>query len=603
MCGIFAAITDKPVAHVLIEGLKRLEYRGYDSAGIATLDDEGLKRVCAIGKVAALETCIDEAELPGHIGIAHTRWATHGAPSENNSHPHMAKGVAVVHNGIVENHSELRSLLKRHGCEFQSETDSEVIPFLISRAMEGGSSTSRAVHALGEQLTGSYAIAVLDDSDHTVLHAKRFGSPLVAALGPEGAYLSSDICALAGYASEAVLLSDGDQVELRRDSITVTDKNGRPVTRPSIKVDTDGRDYDKGGFPHYMLKEINEQPAIARIIEDRYGHGDLMSASVKFDFNYVDRIRLIACGSSYYACMVAKRWFGEVAGLSADIDLASEYRYAPIIADGPREVAILVSQSGETADTLASLEKLKSLRVPTIGIVNQQVSTLAREADYFLPLFAGAEIGVASTKAFLAQLLVLANLVAHAAEQRGHRAAAKNMRAALSQAPKAIEAVLHNEAAIVEVAKTMVDTNSVLFVGRGSLYPLAMEGALKLKEISYIHAEGFAAGELKHGPIALVDENTPIVALAPSGELFQKLASNVREIAARKGKIIVIGERKALLALSDVASSSVTLPACDELIQPIVAAIPLQFLAYHVAVLKGFDIDQPRNLAKSVTVE
>ena len=364
-----------------------------------------------------------------------------------------------------------------------------------------------------------------------------------------------------------------------------------------------GNDFDKGGYPHYMLKEIHDQPAVARAIASRYDEGGFIDEQVTLDFNQIDRIRMIACGTSYYACMVAKRWFAEIAGLSADVELASEHRYAPDVADGLRDAAILVSQSGETADTLASLEKLKGLRVPTIGVVNQQVSTLAREADFFLPLLAGKEIGVASTKAFIAQLLVLARLVAHAADQRGHRAAAKRLRAALASAPKAIEAALHDESAIIAVAGALATAQSALFIGRGALYPLAMEGALKLKEISYIHAEGFAAGELKHGPIALVDETTPIVALAPSGDLFAKLASNVREIAARKGKIIVLGDRKALLALSDVASSSLTLPNCDELIQPIVAAIPLQFLAYHVAVARGLDIDQPRNLAKSVTVE
>ncbi len=603
MCGIFAAISDRPVAGVLVEGLKRLEYRGYDSAGVATIDDEGLRRVCAVGKVSALQQRVEAEPLPGCIGIAHTRWATHGAPSEVNSHPHMASGVAVVHNGIVENHGELRQRLERQGCRFLSETDSEVIPWLISCAVADGSGPARAVRSLGEHIEGSYAVAVMTENDRNVLHAKRHGSPLVAALGPRGGYLSSDISALAGLADEAVVLSDGDQVELRRDAISVFDKSGRPVLRARLPIDAVGEHFDKGGHPHYMLKEIHDQPAVARAIEARYDKSPFVAEQVALDFNQIDRIRLIACGTSYYACLVAKRWFAEVAGLSSDVELASEHRYAPVVADGQREAAILVSQSGETADTLASLEKLRGLRTPTIGIVNQQVSTLAREADFFLPLLAGAEIGVASTKAFTAQLLVLARLVAHAAEQRGQRAAARRLRAALGEAAKTIEAVLHNEAAIVAVAGILAKARSALFVGRGALYPLAMEGALKLKEISYIHAEGFAAGELKHGPIALVDADTPVVALAPSGDLFPKLASNVREIAARKGKIILLGDRKALLALSDVADASLTLPACDELLQPIIAAIPLQFLAYHVAVARGCDIDHPRNLAKSVTVE
>ena len=603
MCGIFAAIGDRPVADVLVRGLKRLEYRGYDSAGMATLDDGGLRRVCAVGKVSELEMAVAEAALSGCIGIAHTRWATHGAPSEANSHPHIANGIAVVHNGIVENHGELRIRLKRQGCDFLSETDSEVIPWLISRAVEGGAGASGAVRSLSNDISGSYAIAVLSENDRHVVHAKRSGSPLVAAIGPNGSYLSSDISALAGLASEAVVLSDGDQVELRRDTIAVFDKGGRAVLRAKTQIDAASESYDRAGYAHYMLKEINEQPAVARIIEDRYDAGALVSAQVSLDFNRIDRIRMIACGSSFFACLVAKRWFAEIAGLAADVEVASEHRYAPVITDGLREAAILVSQSGETADTLASLEKFKELRIPTIGIVNQQVSTLAREADFFLPLLAGPEIGVASTKAFLAQMLVLARVVVRAAEQRGHRAAARRLSAALLQAPKALEAVLHNEAAIVSVAETLVDATNALFVGRGALCALAMEGALKLKEISYIHAEGFAAGELKHGPIALVDKTTPIVALAPSGELFPKLASNVREIAARQGRIILIGDRRSLLQLADVATASITLPTCDELIQPIVAAIPLQFLAYHVAVLRGVDVDRPRNLAKSVTVE
>ncbi|WP_245427398.1 glutamine--fructose-6-phosphate transaminase (isomerizing) [Roseiarcus fermentans] len=603
MCGIFAAVSDKPVAHILLEGLKRLEYRGYDSAGIAMLDDHKLKRVCAVGKVTELESRMDSEAFPGCIGIAHTRWATHGSPSEANSHPHMADGVAVVHNGIVENHGELRRRLKRQGCSFLSETDSEVIPWLISRAVAGGAGAANAVRSLSDDLEGSYAVAVLTEADGDVLHAKRHGSPLVAALGPLGGYLSSDISALAGFADEAIVLDDGDQVELRRDAIAVFDKSGRAVTRPRMTVEAVGNDFDKGGYPHYMLKEIHDQPGVARAIESRYDAGDFIAEQVTLDFNRIDRIRMIACGTSYYACQVARRWFAEVAGLSADVELASEHRYEPVVADGLREAAILVSQSGETADTLASLDKLKGLRVPTVGIVNQQGSTLAREADFFLPLLAGKEIGVASTKAFLAQLLVLARLVAHAADQRGHRAAAKRLRTALVAAPKAIEAALHNESAIVAVAESLAKAQSALFVGRGALYPLAMEGALKLKEISYIHAEGFAAGELKHGPIALVDDKTPIVALAPSGDLFPKLASNLREIAARNGRIILLGDRKALLALSDIASASLTLPSCDELIQPIVAAVPLQFLAYYVAVARGLDIDRPRNLAKSVTVE
>jgi glutamine---fructose-6-phosphate transaminase (isomerizing) len=603
MCGIFAAISNEPVAGLLVQGLKQLEYRGYDSAGVATLDNERLQRVCTVGKVKALEERIGTNPPKGRIGIAHTRWATHGMPSERNSHPHMANGIAVVHNGIIENHCEIRSQLQQQGCSFLSETDSEVIPWLISLAVKNGSGPGRAIHSLSNRLTGSYAIAVLAETDPETLYAKRLGSPLVIGLGPAGSYLSSDLSALAGIASKAIVLEDGDQAELRFNSVAIFDKSGRPVSRDLIEVNDIDGGAGLGGYAHFMLKEINEQPAIARLIEARYDHEDLISAHVGVNFAHIDRLRLIACGTSYYACMVAKRWFAEVAGLAADVELASEYRYAPVVRDQLREMAILVSQSGETADTLASLEKLKDLRIRTLGVVNQQVSTLARDADYCLPLLAGPEVGVASTKAFIAQLLVLARLAAHAAESRGYRATAKRLRDALFRVPQLIGAVLHNEAAIITVAETFSKVTSALFVGRGSLHPLALEGALKMKEISYIHAEGFAAGELKHGPIALIDENTPIVALAPSGALFSKVASNIREVAARHGKITVLGDRSAILALSDVAASALTMPVCDELVQPIIAAIPLQFLAYHVAVMRGYDVDRPRNLAKSVTVE
>jgi glucosamine--fructose-6-phosphate aminotransferase (isomerizing) len=603
MCGIFAAISNKPVAKVLVEGLKRLEYRGYDSAGVVTLDDGALRKVCAVGKVEALESICESEPLTGHVGIAHTRWATHGAPSERNSHPHVADGVAVVHNGIVENHSEVRSELQKRGCRFASDTDSEVIPWLISTSVGQGAKPGHAIHALSERLSGSYAIAVLTERDPNTLYAKRSGSPLVAAIGPEGGYLSSDVSALAGFAAEAIVLDDGDQVELRFDSVAVYDRDGQPVTRSVVGVDDACGAADRGGFPHFMLKEIHEQPSVSAVIQHRYAVEALIAESIDVDFRHVDRLRLIACGTSYYACMVAKRWFAEVAGIAADVELGSEYRYAPDITNPPREFAVLVSQSGETADTLASLEKLKSQRIGTLGIVNQQVSTLAREADYFLPLLAGPEIGVASTKAFTAQLMVLAHLAAHMAEQRGYRLAATRFRSALAKVPKLLSAVLHNEAAIIAVAERFSQATSALFVGRGALYPLALEGALKMKEISYIHAEGYAAGELKHGPIALVDENTPVVALAPSGELFGKVASNIREIAARNGRITILGDRRAILAMSDVASHALTMPITDELIQPIVAAIPLQFLAYHVAVSRGYDVDRPRNLAKSVTVE
>ncbi|MDB5572528.1 MAG: Glutamine--fructose-6-phosphate aminotransferase [Hyphomicrobiales bacterium] len=602
MCGIFGAVAAKPVADLLVEGLNRLEYRGYDSAGIVTLEDGELKRVCAVGKVDALRRRISTGGPLGQIGIAHTRWATHGAPSEHNSHPHIAPGVAVVHNGIVENHTELRSALKTQGCTFTSETDTEVIPWMISRSIAAGAAPARAMQEISERIEGSYAIGVLTQQDPDVIHARRAGSPLVAAFGDSGGFIASDVAALAGMAKEAVFLEDGDRAEIARDRVTIHDSTGRIAHRRIVRVDESFETLDRGGFAHFMLKEINEQPTVAAAVGARYAPSDAFD-EIMVDFRRLDRVKLIACGSSYYACLVARRWLAEVAGLEADVELASEYRYAPVIAHTGNEVAIFLSQSGETADTLACLDKAKSLRIATIGVVNQMMSTLGREADYALPLLAGTEVGVASTKAFLAQLLVMARLVAHIGAMRGHRAAAERFREGLDRVPGWIAATLHNEAAIISVAEHFLHAKSAVFVARGGLYPLALEGALKLKEISYIHAEGFAAGELKHGPIALIDHTTPVVALAPSGELFSKVASNVREIAARGGRITVLGDRRAILSLSDVASTALTIPSCDDLIQPIVAAIPLQLLSYHVAVARGSDVDRPRNLAKSVTVE
>lgn len=602
MCGIFGAIAQEPVADLLVEGLNRLEYRGYDSAGLVTLEEGAMRRVCAVGKVEALRERVRDERIGGRIGIAHTRWATHGAPSEANSHPHIAPGVAVVHNGIVENHTELRSSLKAQGCAFSSETDSEVIPWLIARSLAAGSAPARAVQDLSERLEGSYAIGVITQQEPGVIHARRAGSPLVVAASETGGFIASDASALAGMAKEAICLEDGDRAEVAQGSVCVFDSTGRPAHRRLMRVEAPAGALDRGGFAHFMLKEINEQPSVADAVARRYGASGAFD-DVRVDFQRLERVRLIACGSSYYACLVARRWLAEVAGLDAEVELASEYRYAPTLPNRGDELAIFVSQSGETADTLASLEKAKALRIPTMGLVNQTLSTLARDADYMLPLMAGVEVGVASTKAFLAQLLVLAHFAVHAGDMRGHRAAAARFRDGLERVSGLIAATLHNEAAIIALAARFERATSAVFVARGPLYPLALEGALKLKEISYIHAEGFAAGELKHGPIALIDPSMPVVALAPSGELFGKVASNVREIAARGGRITVLGDRRAILALSDVATNALTIPACDDLLQPIVAAIPLQLLAYHVATLRGADVDRPRNLAKSVTVE
>jgi glucosamine--fructose-6-phosphate aminotransferase (isomerizing) len=602
MCGIFGVVGKTPVAATLVEGLRRLEYRGYDSAGIATIGSHGLERLCAVGKVEELAKLVHEVSPDSTIGIAHTRWATHGAPSEDNSHPHIAPGIAVVHNGIVENYRQLRSDLEILGCKMTSETDSEVIPWIVSRSVQAGNSTNTAMQELAEWLDGSYAIALLNADEPNVIYAKRQGSPLVAGMGKDGGYIASDSHALAGLVNDVTVLEDGDQVEVRRDSIVVRDVQGMPVMRRTMKVAGKAQAEEKQ-YPHYMLKEIYEQPTVLRTINNRYSQPGAMAGLDALDFKTVDRVRMVACGTSYYAAMVAKTWFAEVAGMAAEVEIASEYRYAPNVTQSGREVAILVSQSGETADTLATLVKLKQQGVASIGLVNNMASSLARDVDVCFDLLAGPEIGVASTKAFTAQLATFAYIVAQAADMRGHHDKASRFRLALAQVPAIVEQVLATRPAIIPLARSLLSATTAIFVGRGSLFPLALEGALKLKEISYIHAEGFAAGELKHGPIALIDSHTPIIALAASDDNFTKIASNIQEISARGGRIATIGDDHALRELADISKAQILLPACDLLVLPIVAAIPLQLLAYETAVVRGSDVDRPRNLAKSVTVE
>lgn len=602
MCGIFARVASEPVADTLIEGLKRLEYRGYDSAGIATMETAGLSRICAVGKVGALEAAVRVEPPKGNIGIGHTRWATHGAPSERNAHPHMAPGVAVVHNGIIENHRELRHDLAEHGATFRSETDTEVIPWLMAQHMAAGATAAEALRSAGDRMKGAFAVAALAERDPDTLHVLRRGSPLAIAHGEKGAVLASDPNALAGFAREAVMLEDGDSATLSRGGIEIRNEAGQKVQRQQIVIDEVAPLSADDGFQHHMLREIHEQPQVLQRILTTYDSVGSILGRLSFDFRRVNRVTLIACGTSYLAASLAKRWFQEIAGIPAEIAIASEYRYEPLAPAMPGEIAIVISQSGETADTVGAMQRLKERRVPVLGLVNQVGSTIAREADCHIPLLAGQEIGVASTKAFVAQLAVLARLVLAAASRRGVTGVS-NLQNALSRVGDLVAAVLHNEPAVMDVAQRVVQARSAIFVGRGSLYPVALEGALKMKETSYIHAEGFAAGELKHGPIALVDQNTPIFALASSGPLFDKCASNIREIAARGGRIVLVGDRAALLALSDVATHALTVPHCPDFIQPIISTVPLQLLAYYVAVLRGLDVDRPRNLAKSVTVE
>lgn len=602
MCGIFARVAAEPVADTLIEGLKRLEYRGYDSAGIATLEQGGISRICTVGKVEALEAAVRSGPPKGSIGIGHTRWATHGAPSERNAHPHIAPGVAVVHNGIIENHRELRQGLSDLGATFRSETDSEVIPWMISHHMASGAKTMDALRKAGEDMKGAFAVAALTESEPDTLHALRRGSPLAVGFGDKGAALASDPNALAGFAREAFMLEDGDSAELSRSGVDIRNAQGEKVHRQIVTIDESALTTGSDGYAHHMLKEIHEQPQVIQRILSTYGSTGSILGRLTFDFRRVTRITLIACGTSYLAASLARRWFQEIAGIAAEVAIASEFRYEPLAPVQPGEIAIVISQSGETADTVGAMHRLKERGVPVLGLVNQAGSTIAREADCHIPLLAGPEIGVASTKAFVAQLTVLARIVLAAAQRRGH-SGVSILHSALVRVPDSVSAVLHNEPAVMDVAQRVLQARSALFVGRGHLYPVALEGALKMKETSYIHAEGFAAGELKHGPIALVDSTTPIFALASSGPLFEKCASNIREIAARGGRIVLVGDRAALLALSDVATHALTVPHCPDFVQPIISTIPLQLLAYHVAVQRGLDVDRPRNLAKSVTVE
>lgn len=604
MCGIFGALSDQPVADTLVTGLSRLEYRGYDSAGIATIESGRLQRLCAVGKVEALAKAVSDTAPTGTIGIAHTRWATHGAPCERNSHPHMAPGVAVVHNGIIENHACLRSDLQTKGCAFKSETDTETIPWLVSRNLDRGMSPDKALRAAAGKLEGAYAVGMMSERHPERIFTVKKASPLVAAVGANGSYLSSDPNALAGLAREAVCLEDGDQIELLRDRLIIRDSSGRTANRQTVPIAADIRTLGKGGFEHYMRKEIDEQPLIAAAIAEFYDRAGAYAAFDRIDLAKLERLSIIACGTSYYAALVAKRWFEAFAGLPTDVQIASEHRYAPQVPHRGRAASLFISQSGETADTLASFEREQAAGTTTIAVVNEVASTLGREAGICLPILAGQEIGVASTKAFTAQLLVLGWLALHLAEKRGIAGIdVERERSALRGVGHLMQQAMQCEGQLSEIAREELTATSSLFVARGPLYPLALEGALKLKEISYIHAEGFPAGELKHGPIALVDEFMPIVALANSGDFLTKMKSNLQEIAARKGRIILIGDTQATAQVQDIVKRTVTIPQSPEIIEPVIAAIPLQLLAYHAANSRGLDVDRPRNLAKSVTVE
>lgn len=608
MCGIVGIISNRQVTPLLIDGLKRLEYRGYDSAGVATLVDGKIERRRAKGKIVNLEKKIAENPLPGTIGIGHTRWATHGVPNETNAHPHATKYVAVVHNGIIENYRELRDELKELGHVFESETDTEVVVHLISQKIEEGLDPQTAVAQSLKRLNGAFALAIIFAGREDILIGARKGAPLAVGFGDGEMFLGSDALALASLTQKIMYLEDGDWVVLTHSSATVYDENGKEAERPVEQSSTSGAMIGKGGYRHFMLKEIYEQPQVIGDTLNTMINQDMDTITlpnVPFDLKEMTRLTIVACGTSYYAGLVGKYWIESIARVPVDIDVASEFRYRrPVMEKGG--VALFISQSGETADTLAALRYCKEQGQKIVSIVNVSASTMARESDCVLKTLAGPEIGVASTKAFTTQLTLLACFAIALGRAKGalSRSEESRLSRALVEVPSRAAEVLNNDQAIEKIAQNlMVPAHDVLYLGRGSSYPIALEGALKLKEISYIHAEGYAAGEMKHGPIALIDEGVPVVVVAPTDELFDKTISNMQEVLARGGKVVFFGDKEGVGTVKDRSAAAIVLPTVDPFVAPILYAIPVQLLAYHTAVAKGTDVDQPRNLAKSVTVE
>ncbi len=607
MCGIIGILGHDDAAPRLLEGLKRLEYRGYDSAGIATLVNGSIDRRRAEGKLVNLESRLDEMPLAGDAGIGHTRWATHGVPNENNAHPHATARVAVVHNGIIENFQELRAELVEAGCSFESDTDTEAIVALLSRELEAGATPREAVARTLPRLHGAFALAIVFAGEHDMMIGARRGSPLAIGYGDGEMFVGSDALALAPLTKRISYLEEGDWAVITRAGAEVFDEDGDPVERAVRETELSGALIGKGNYDHFMQKEIFEQPAVV---------GDTLQSFINpttreiglpdlpFDFADVPRMTVIACGTACYAGWVGKYWLETIARIPVEIDVASEFRYreAPLPEGG---VALFVSQSGETADTLAALRHCRDQGQHIVSVVNVGESSIARESDVVLPTLAGPEIGVASTKAFTTQLAVLACFAIAAAKARGAISAdrAAELAGALTEVPSRMTEVLNHDEALRAIAKDVAKARDVLYLGRGTAFPLAMEGALKLKEISYIHAEGYAAGEMKHGPIALIDEDVPVIVLAPGDALFDKTLSNVEEVIARGGKVVFISDREGLRRLADKAFAAVEMPDVDPFVAPLLYSIPIQLLAYHTAVAKGTDVDQPRNLAKSVTVE
>lgn len=603
MCGIIGIVGRAEAAPLLLDGLRRLEYRGYDSAGVATLVGGGIERRRAEGKIDRLAALLESQPLSGTIGIGHTRWATHGSPNENNAHPHADDRVVLVHNGIIENFRELRRDLAAAGHEFRTETDTEAVVHLVSSHLAAGCAPAEAVAAALGQLEGAFALAMLFAGHHDLMIAARRGSPLAVGYGDGEMYVGSDSLALAPLTRRICFLEEGDWAEVSASGAVVRDRSGEVVEREIRQTVASGAMIGKGNFPHFMLKEIYEQPAvIGDALRSVAGGGGV--ALPELDPRSIPRVAIVACGTSFHAGMVARYWIERIARIPADVEIASEFRYRGVDMP-PGGLALFISQSGETADTLAALRYARDRGQRVLSVVNHAESTMARESHAVLLTRAGPEIGVASTKAFTTQLTVLAGLAVGMASARGRidgdREAA--LCGALAEVPSRANEVLVRDEAVAALARKVADARDVLYLGRGTSYPVALEGALKLKEISYIHAEGYAAGEMKHGPIALIDDQVPVVAIAPTDDLFDKTESNLQEVAARGGRVILLSDAAGIERLGDLAAAVVELPAVDPFVAPILYAVPVQLLAYHVAVLKGTDVDQPRNLAKSVTVE
>jgi glutamine---fructose-6-phosphate transaminase (isomerizing) len=607
MCGIIGIVGKEDVADRLVDGLRRMEYRGYDSAGVCTLDEGQLVRRRAEGKLLNLvrELAVNPAE--GHTGIAHTRWATHGAPTAANAHPHATSELALVHNGIIENFRQLRDGLEARGRTFESQTDTEVVAHLISELVEGGLSPEQAVREALPELRGAFALAIAFRRFPDMLIGARLGSPLVVGYGEGETYLGSDALALAPLTQRISYLEEGDWVVVTRDGAQVYDASNHPVQREIVTSGASAVAIEKGNYRHFMQKEIFEQPTVvAQTLRSYVRQVDQSVAlpQIDYDLSKINRVTIVACGTSYYAGMVAKYWFEQFARLPVDIDVASEFRYRDPVLE-PGGLALFISQSGETADTLAALRHCKAEGQTIAVVVNVPTSSMAREADLLLPTHAGPEIGVASTKAFTCQLAVLAALAAHLAVLRGRIDRDEEIEIVrhLVETPACLNAALNYDEEIAAMAHLIAPARDVLYLGRGPDYPLALEGALKLKEISYIHAEGYASGEMKHGPIALIDEAVPVIVLAPSGPLFEKTVSNMQEVRARGGKVVLISDADGIAEAGEGCIATIQMPKVHPLIAPLVYAVPVQLLAYHVACVKGTDVDQPRNLAKSVTVE